>query len=177
MVLLYTFVLKFKKVAYWARSKFFGLLDKKFDLGLIADQSDIEMLKSAIEREVGTVYSLAPLLEDYLVHLTDKGSQESTGNTLSEHYQIIKEIIAKENEDNPFADITEEERRLLIGIRDAIQHDDKESMSFNLNELSSVISARTKDYERAMKINRWAVPLAVLGLIASFAFGAFSLLK
>lgn len=177
MVVLYTFVLKFKKAAYRAQSKFFGLLDKKFDLGLITDQSDIEMLKSAIEREVGTVYELAPLLEDYLVHLTDKGGQESTGNTLSEHYQIIKEIIAKENEDKPFADITEEERRLLIGIRDAIQHDDKESMSFNLNELSSVISARTKDYERAMNINRWAVPLAVLGIIASFAFGAFSLLK
>ena len=166
-----------KREAYRAQSKFFGLLDKKFDMDLISDQSDIEMLKSAIEREEETVYSLAPLLEDYLVHLTDKGNQESTGNTLSERYQIIKGIIAKESEDKPFADIPEEERRLLIGIRDAIQHDDKESMSFNLNELSTVISARTKDYERAMKINRWAVPLAVFALIASFVFGALSLLK
>ena len=54
-------------------SKFFDTLDKKFDLELVKDQSDIEILKSAIEREAGTVYSLAPLLEDYLVYLGERG--------------------------------------------------------------------------------------------------------
>ena len=54
-------------------SKFFDTIDKKFDLELVKDQSDIEILKSAIEREAGTVYSLAPLLEDYLVYLGERG--------------------------------------------------------------------------------------------------------
>ena len=166
-----------RKETQTGRSKFFESLDKKFDVKLIRDRSDIEMLKSAIEREAGAVYSLAPLLEDYLVHLTDKGGQEPTDTTLSEQYQTIKEIIVQENADKPFVDVPEEERRLLVGMRDAIQHDDKESMSFNLNELSSVISTRTKDYERVMRTNRWAVPLAVIGLLASVVFGVLGLLK
>ena len=156
------------------RSKFFESLDKKFDMELAKDQSDIEMLKSAIERKAGTVYSLAPLLEDYLVHLGERGSQESQ---LSQRYQLIKGIIASENADKPFADIPEEERRLLIATRDAIQHDDKESMSFNLNELSSVISTRNRDYERVLNANRWMRPLAIIGIVASVIFGVLALLK
>ena len=155
------------------RSKFFESLDKKFDLELVKEQSDIEILKSAIEREVGTVYSLAPLLEDYLVHLGERGSQESQ---LSQRYQLIKDIIASENADKPFADIPEEERRLLIAARDAIQHEDKVSMSFNLNELSSVISTRNRDYERVLNVNRWMRPLAIIGLVASVIFGMLALL-
>ncbi|MEW6618718.1 MAG: hypothetical protein AB1422_05140 [bacterium] len=176
VVIFSTFFAK-RKETQTGRSKFFESLDKKFDIGFVKDRSDIEILKSAIEREAGAVYSLAPLLEDYLVHLTHKGTQESTDTTLSERYQIIKEIIVQENADKPFADVPEEERQLLIRIRDGTQHNDKESILFNLNELSSVISVRTKDYERTMKTNRWAVPLAVIGLLASIVFGAFSLLK
>ena len=155
-------------------SKFFDTLDKKFDLELVKDQSDIEILKSAIEREAGTVYSLAPLLEDYLVYLGERGSQESQ---LSQRYQLIKGIIESENADKPFADIPEEERRMLIAMRDAIQHDDKESMSFNLNELSSVISTRSRDYEGVLNANRWMRPLAIIGLVASVIFGVLALLK
>jgi len=167
-----------KGIASRAQSnKFFELLDKKFDRGLISDQSDIEILKSSFERDARAVYTLAPLLEDYLVHFTDKGGKQSTGITLPDRYNLIKEINTKENKDKPFADIPEEERRLLIGMRDAIKHDDTESKSYNLDELSTVISARTKDYERVLKMNRWAVLLAVLGLIATIAFGAFSLLN
>ena len=156
------------------RSKFFESLDKKFDMELVEDQSDIEMLKSTIERKVGAVYSLASLLEDYLVHLGERGSQDSQ---LSQRYQLIKGIIASENADKPFADIPEEERRLLIATRDAIQHDDKESMSFNLNELSSVISTRNRDYEKVLNANRWMRPLAIIGIVASVIFGVLALLK
>ena len=76
-----------------------------------------------------------------------------------------------------FADIPEEERRMLIAMRDAIQHDDKESMSFNLNELSSVISTRSRDYEGVLNANRWMRPLAIIGLVASVIFGVLALLK
>jgi hypothetical protein len=163
-----------KRAEKGGRSKFFVSLDKKFDLGLIEDQNDIEILKGAIEREAGTVYSLAHLLEDYLVYLGDRGSKESQ---LSPRYQKIKGIIASENADKPFADIPEDERRLLISMRDAIQHNDTEAITFNLNELSSVISARNRDYEGVLNANRWMRPLAIIGLVASVIFGVFALVK
>jgi len=174
MFIILRFLTISKRAEKRGRSKFFESLDKKFDLGLIEDQSDIEILKSAIEREAGTVFSLAPLLEDYLVYLGERGSQESQ---LPQRYQLIKGIIAAENADKPFADIPEEERRLLIAMRDAIQHDDKGSISFNLNELSSVISTRSKDYEGTLNANRWMRPLAIIGLVASVIFGVLALLK
>jgi hypothetical protein len=61
-------------------------------------------------------------------------------------------------------------------MRDAIRHDDKGSMSFNLNELSSVISTRSSDYERVLNANRWMKPLAIIGLVASVIFGLLALL-
>jgi hypothetical protein len=153
-------------------SKFFEALDKKFDSELVKDQSDIEIHKSAIERETGTVYSLAPLLEDYLVYLGERGSQESQ---LSQRYQLIKDIIASENADKPYADIPKEERRLLIAMRDAIEHEDKGAMSFNLNELSSVISTSSRVYERVLKANRWTRLLAILAIVVAVFFGMLAL--
>ena len=155
------------------KSKFFKSIDNKFKLELIKDKPDIEILKSAIEREVDTVYSLAPLLEDYLVYLGDHSRQDSQ---ISQRYQLIKGIIASENADKPFANIPEEERRLLITMRDAIQRDDKEFMSFSLNELSSVISTRSRDYERILNANRWMRPLTIIGVVASIIFGVLALL-
>lgn len=156
-------------------SKFFEALDKKFDSELVKDQSDIEILKSAIERETGTVYSLAPLLEDYLVYLVYLGERGSQESQLSQRYQLIKDIIASENADKPFADIPEEERRLLIAMSGAIQHNDKGAISFNLNELSSVISTRSRDYERVLSANRWMRPLTILALVTSVIFGMLAL--
>lgn len=155
------------------KSKFFKSIDNKFKLELIKDKPDIEILKSAIEREVDTVYSLAPLLEDYLVYLGDHSRQDSQ---ISQRYQLIKGIIESENADKPFANIPEEERRLLITMRDAIQRDDKEFMSFSLNELSSVISTRSRDYERILNANRWMRPLTIIGVAASIIFGVLALL-
>ena len=155
------------------KSKFFKSIDTKFELELIEDQSDIEILKSAIEREFGAVYSLAPLLEDYLVYLGEHRSQDSQ---ISLRYKLIKGIIASENADKPFADIPEEERRLLITMRDAIQRGDEEFMSFNLNELSSVISTRSRDYEIILNANKWMKPLTIIGVAASIIFGVLALL-
>ena len=157
-----------KKSSY----KFFGALYKKFDSELVKDQFDIEILKSAIEREADTVYSLAPLLEDYLVYLGERGSQESQ---LSQRYQLIKGIIASENADKPYADIPKEERRLLIAMRDAIEHEDKGAMSFNLNELSSVISTSSRIYERVLKANRWTRLLAIFAIVVAVFFGMLAL--
>ena len=148
-----------------------------FDSDLVNDQSDIEILKSAIEREADTVYSLAPLLEDYLLYLGERGSQESPP---SQTYQMIKGFILSEKADKPFANIPEEERRLLIAMRAAIPDNDKDStMSFNLKELSSVISTRSREHERVMNANRWMRPLTIIALaigITSFSFGILGFL-
>ena len=54
---------KWEKEEKEAISKFFKALDKKFDLDLIKDRSDVEILWSSIEREYDLDHPLIHLLE------------------------------------------------------------------------------------------------------------------
>jgi hypothetical protein len=60
-------------------------------------------------------------------------------------------------------------------MRDAIKHDDKGAMSFNLNELSSVISTSSRIYEKVLKANRWMRLLAILAIVVAVTFGMLAL--
>ncbi|MEA2076223.1 MAG: hypothetical protein U9O85_10975 [Euryarchaeota archaeon] len=88
---------------------------------------------------------------------------------------MIKDIVDSENLDKPFEDVPEEERRLLIGLRTAIEVGDKNLSLFNLNEISSLITARSANYERAMDAVNWARPLAIIGIVASVILGILAL--
>ena len=141
---------------------------------MVIDTSDIEMLKNSIEREFNSNYSLGNILEDYLVSLNEKSDDK---DNLKQKYDLLKPIIEKEHAEKPFAQVPEDERRLLIALREAICSKKDEAIKYNLNELSSVLSVRNRTYERTLKINRWSVPLAIFGLIASLAFGIISIIK
>ena len=155
-----------------AKIKFFEELNTKFDRGLIEGQSDVEVLKNAIERETDTDFLLSSLLEDYLVHLNKHDIPEPE---LSKRYHMVKDIVDSENLDKPFEDVPEEERRLLIGLRAAIEVGDKNLSLFNLNEISSLITARSANYERAMDAVNLSRPLAIIGIVASVILGILAL--
>lgn len=157
------------------QEKFFKALDKKYDVGLVKDKSDIKILADSIGREEEYDYSLAPLLEDYLKYLTISSAENSDKNTLKTRYDVIKQIVDEETKEKPFADIPEEERRLLRSLKDAIGNNDTQSIQFNLDELSSLISARNKIYSRANRLNRWSIPLAIVGLITTVILGIMSI--
>jgi hypothetical protein len=157
--------------------KFFNALDKKFDLDLVMDRSDIIVLKNSVSREAASSYSLGPLLEDYLKYLTVSSSDESDRNKLKSRYDMVKKIVDEENKEKPFADIPEEERRLLRSLKDAVDHNDTQAIHFNLEELRTLISARNKIYARANKINRWSLPIAIIGIITTIFFGYMSIAK
>lgn len=155
--------------------KFFKALDKKFDMNLVHDRSDIIVLRDSIAREVDTTYSLAPLLEDYLQYLITSASDGQDGTKIKARYDLVKAIVDEETKEKPFADIPEEERRLLRSLKDAVDHSDKQSITFNLDELSSLISARGRMFAKANKLNRWALPLAIIGLVTTILFGIMSI--
>jgi len=161
------------------KEKFFLALDSKFELNLINGRDDILILLNSIAREFDQLYSIAPILEDYITNHFDIISKEKDvgkySSELKERYTLLKKIISEENQDKPFKSAPDEERRLLVALRDGIQNDDTQSMQFNLDELNSVISARTKIYQRANLLNRWSVPMAILGLIMTILFGILSM--
>jgi hypothetical protein len=155
--------------------KFFKTLDKKFDMALVNDRSDIIILRDSIAREVDATYSLAPLLEDYLKYLIVSAPDGQDNTRIKARYDLVKAIVDEETKEKPFADMPEEERRLLRSLKDAVDHNDKQSITFNLDELSSLISARGRVFSRVNKLNRWSIPLAIIGLVTTILFGIMSI--
>lgn len=175
MVQFFIYILRERRGRVSGKEKFFKSLDKKFDLELVKDRNDITILLNSIRREFESEYSLAPLLEDYLGHLTSTAIEGVDLNKLQPRYGIIKKIVEEEAEEKPFVDVPKEERRLLISLKDAIVHDDKPALEFNLHEISSLISARNRVYVRAHRFNKWSLPIAVIGVITAIIFGYMSI--
>jgi hypothetical protein len=159
------------------KEKIFNAIDKKFNSNLIKGKDDIIIVLNSISRESENYYSIAPILEDYITNRLDITATEKQENTdeIKKRYDLLKSIISEENKEKPFESVPDEERRLLVGIKDGIQNKDMQSLEFNLHELHTVISTRNKIYEKANKLNRWSIPLAVIGTFSTILFGILSM--
>jgi len=157
--------------------KIFTAIDRKFDSDLIKSKYDIEIILNSISRNSENIYSLAPILEDYITYRLDSKLKEDNADSskISERYNLLKGIIQEENKEKPFDNVPDEERRMLVGIKDGIHNKDMQSLEFNLHELHTVISTRTRIYERTNKLNRWSIPLAIIGTFFTILFGILSL--
>jgi len=156
------------------KEKIFQTIDKKFDSDLIDGKDDILILLNSMSRETDNYYSIAPVLEDYITNrmeITDAKDSEK----IKKRYNLLKTIIEEETKEKPYEDVPDEERRLLVSIKDALKNNDTNSIEFNLQELHSVISTRNRIYERANRINKWSIPLAVIGTFFTVLFGIISL--
>lgn len=160
-----------------ASEEFFGLLDQKFELGLIKNKSDITILAESHKRDQLASYELIPLLEDYLTYTVKRAKEGGKKKNAVNTYTKVKAILDEEMKDKPFSDMPEEEGRLLRSLKDSIDHKAQASAYENLDDLKMLISARNKIYSRSSKLNRWSVPLAIFGLIATLIFGFMSFLN
>lgn len=88
----------------------------------------------------------------------------------------IKLMLSKIEADTPFVDLPAAERNLIIDIKGLIEAQELKAASQKINDLANLIEARQEAYEKLHMANRWSVPLAVIGLVLSLAFGIISLL-
>ncbi|SHE98098.1 hypothetical protein [Dysgonomonas macrotermitis] len=146
---------------------FYAQLSKKLEQGLIKEKEDIVILLSSLNRKKDSYDSdliLLFIIEDYLA--SDK--------CLPEHYDFLKNIVKEEKEEKPFSDIPEEERRILKSINDSVKHNDTDSISDYLEQLRSVISTRNRLYLKTAALNKWSMPVAIIGVVLTIMFGIMS---
>ena len=170
-----TFEEKSKSVSK-AKAKLFSLFDKSRLREDLFNLDYVRITKASIEREFSINLSTGDILQDYFVHVQDQKADAKSYDDIEKFHIKICSLIKTENEEQPFESLPEDERRLLRSLSDAIRHDDKESIRFNLDELCSVVSVRHKEYQKAHRISRWAVPLAVFGLLFTLIFGVTSII-
>lgn len=97
-------------------------------------------------------------------------------NSLLKIKQKITNFININESISPFSDLPDTERNILNDINAYNKVSDKDSISRKINELSSVIVTRHEQQKKIESLNRWSIPLAVIGLILTILFGTLSIL-
>lgn len=92
----------------------------------------------------------------------------------------IKNKITQYIKDNelisPFTDLPETERNIINDISSYNRLGEKESVDRKINELSSVIITRHEQQKKIESLNKWSIPIAIVGIILTVLFGIISLL-
>lgn len=88
---------------------------------------------------------------------------------------LITKLIEENEKISPFAELPDAERNNLNDIMIFLANQDFESANRKIAELSGMIKARNDDLENIKRINRYSIPLAILGLIFTAVFGFLAL--
>jgi hypothetical protein len=159
--------------------RFQGLLDEQFALGTVASLANIQTLAEAAFG--GRRYEPAELLSSYVAHCLEKRTDSSTppqpvaDQDRRARVTAIQTLLEEVRREEPYAGVPAEQRRLLRNSKAAVEAAQKETAILNLDELGQVLIATNRIHTRMEKTNRWAVPLAVIGVILTVVFGITSL--
>jgi len=122
--------------------------------------------------------NLSIWLKEFLVILISKEKDESIdNNVLREWNEKIADFINKIEETSPYSGLPDAERNILSDIASYLESNNKEDIERKLSEIAGILQARNEDFNRIKNTNKWAVPLAVVGMILTVVFGLISLLK
>lgn len=157
--------------------KFYKMLMKSLENDLINNIDDVMNTYSGI---TGFSYSkdekryyLGRRLRGFLVYMLKQDSIEK--EILKKWKDIVTGFINELETEAPYAEVPSSERRVLLEINRSINNEEYGGIKGRLDDLAGMIQNRNEEKNRATRINRWSVPLTVIGLFLTITFGALSL--
>lgn len=88
----------------------------------------------------------------------------------------ITEFININETTSPFTDLPDTERNIINDLSSYNKLGDNTSIDRKINELSSVIITRHEQQKKIESLNKWSIPLAVIGMILTVFFGILALI-
>ncbi|MCX5995757.1 MAG: hypothetical protein NTV59_07155 [Chloroflexi bacterium] len=179
------FVVSRKKQRLTEReNKLYKALVEGLKTGAITTTDDVVNIYKGVagisSEDLSYRYGLSNHLRKFLVALVskDKNLIESglADELIRDWKQRISEFIQKNEMVSPYADLPAPERNVLTDISTFLEKNDIESIKRKALELAGMIQARNNDLNRIRNINRWTVPLAIIGLVLTITFGILALL-
>lgn len=163
--------------------RFFQALQEGLKSGSIMTIDDVVNIYKGVaglsSEDLSYRYGLGSRLREFLVAVVSKEKNIMEGSlddeTTRDWKQKITDFISHNEILSPYADLPSAERNVLNDISTFIERNDTKSVERKMSELSGMIQARNSDLESIRNINRWAVPLSVVGLILSITFGILAL--
>jgi len=147
---------------------------------IIANSTDLLNIYSGITRlspeDLTNRQDLNKWLREILARLINK----EVGEDLAQDKAIeIKERVTnfiKENETtNPYTDLPNTERNIINDLSAFSKLGDQNSINRKLSELSSVIITRHEQQKKIENLNKWSIPLAIIGMVLTIIFGVLSI--
>jgi hypothetical protein len=150
--------------------------------GAVSDIEDVINLYKGITgiqaEDAGYLHGLGQHLREFLVDLVSGNLDEELDNqAVVEWKNKITSFIKINEETSPYADLPPAERNALNDASAFLQKDDKESVRQKLFELGGMIQARYDDILKLQRINKYVVPLAIIGVVLTVTFGILAILR
>lgn len=172
LILLYFFIIKWKKKK---REKFFITIFNAYKEGTLNSNEDLVNIFKGINgdnEEIEVISGINRYLRLFLVELRTNSRYPLN---LDVNIPLLVEFITKQikaNEQNqPFADVPALERNYLKDIKKYIELNEANSAIDKLKDLGALILAREDSLERIQKLNKWSIPIAVIGMLLTILFG------
>lgn len=127
-----------------------------------------------------TPYSYLKFLDSFLYYIREV---DSDGTLTKSSNDIIKPIIEKIKEDDPYSNVNERERRILVSISDTINKSaqltasEKTAVKHNLEDLALALEENQTTLEKSKKTNKWSIPLSIISTLLTLGFGILQLLQ
>lgn len=128
--------------------------------------------------DVSYRYGLSRQLRKFLVDLVSGDlDPDLDDQAIVQWKEKITEFIKTNEEISPYADLPSAERSVLSDVAAFLEKNDKDSAKRKLAELGGMIQARHDDIQKIQNVNKYSVPLSVIGMILTITFGLLAIFK
>lgn len=162
------------------RSTFFKAVYNAYKEGTLNENEDLVNIYKGINgegEESEIIAGINKYLRLFLIEIrTYTGAYRFDEKTnIQTLVNFINSVIRANEANQPFSDVPALERNILKDTTKFISLGEKGSAVEKLIDLGALIQARQDSLEKVQKANKWAVPLAVVGLILTIIFGTMSI--
>jgi hypothetical protein len=164
------------------RSKLFCALEAGLKHGAVSSIEDVvDLYKGVFVNESEVVHShlgLSTQLRQFLVELL----AGTLGTQLNPEAVVdwkarVSEFIRISEERSPFEGLPPYERNILRDLNNYIDLGDRSAIKRKLLELGGILHTRIDNLGRIRNINKWSIPISMIGLVLTMVFGVIAILK
>lgn len=119
-------------------------------------------------------------LKSFLFYVREK---DEDGEITKKVTQVLKPILDKNKDLNPYENVDEGQRRILLSIEDTIKNsstitlNERAAIKHNLNVLANAIVEKQEELLHSKKVNKWTMPITIFGVLATIVFGIIQLFQ
>lgn len=141
-----------------------------------------KLLRSFLIRMMKNDFNTRNFLDGYYYNSKSDEKKPLNINILKWKTNIL-DFIKENDELAPYSNLPDTERTVLIDITAFNEKDDHEAILRKVNELANILIEKNRHVkendkytEKLEKMNKWSVPMAVMGIVLTIFFGVLSML-